>query len=125
MSNILKGIEGVVCLMDDILVSGKNQQEHDERLYAVLKRLQEAGLTLNRAKCEFRQSRVKFLGQILTKHGIQSDPEKVAAISNMREPTCVSDVRRYLGMVNQLSKFTPHLANMLLDLRFSTSSPAP
>ena len=92
MSNILKGIEGVVCLMDDILVSGKNQQEHDERLYAVLKRLQEAGLTLNRAKCEFRQSRVKFLGQILTKHGIQSDPEKVAAISNMREPTCVSDV---------------------------------
>ena len=74
MSAILKGIEGVVCLMDDILVFGKNQQEHDERLYAVLKRLQEAGLTLNGAKCVSCQSQVKFLGQILTKHGIEYTP---------------------------------------------------
>ena len=45
-------------------------------------------------------------------YGIQSDPGRIAAISNMREPTCVSDVRQYLEMVNQLSKFTPHLANI-------------
>jgi len=60
---------------------------------------------------------VKFLEQILTKLGIQSDPGRIAAISNMREPTCVSDVRQYLEMVNQLSKFTPHLANMTKPLR--------
>ena len=49
-------MEGVVCLIDDILVFGKDQQEHDDRLCAVMKRLQEAGLTLNGAKCEFRKS---------------------------------------------------------------------
>ena len=56
MSTILRDMEGVVCLIDDILVFGKDQQEHDDRLCAVMKRLQEAGLTLNGAKCEFRKS---------------------------------------------------------------------
>ena len=54
MSTILRDMEGVVCLIDDILIFGKDQQEHDDHLYAVMKRLQEAGLTLNWAKCEFR-----------------------------------------------------------------------
>lgn len=74
------------------LVFGNDQQEHDDRLYAVMKRLEEAGLTLNHAKCEFRKSYVKFLSQVFTKDGVQSDPEKVPAIINMREPTCVSEV---------------------------------
>ena len=77
----------------DILVFGKDQWEHDDRLYTVMKKLQEAGLTLNRAKCEFCKTQVKFLGQVLTKDGVQSDPAKVAAIINMRDPTCVSEVR--------------------------------
>ena len=110
-------MEGFACLIDDILVFGKDQWEHDDRLYTVMKKLQEAGLTLNRAKCEFCKTQVKFLGQVLTKDGVQSDPAKVAAIINMRDPTCVSEVRRYLGMANQLSKFTPHLANTTKPLR--------
>ena len=47
MSVILDGVEGVVCLMDDVLVYGKTQGEHDDRLLKVLKRLEAAGLTLN------------------------------------------------------------------------------
>ena len=93
------------------LVFGKDQQEHDDRLYAVMKRLEEAGLTLNHVKCEFRKSYVKFLSQVFTKDGVQSDPEKVPAIINTREPTCVSEVCQYLGMANQLRKSTPHLTN--------------
>ena len=47
MSALLRGLEGVVCHIDDILVYRKNQQEHDEHLEAVLKRLADAELTLN------------------------------------------------------------------------------
>ena len=47
ISAILEGIEGVVCLIDDILVSGRNQEEHDARLRRVLKRLRDNGITLN------------------------------------------------------------------------------
>ena len=50
MSALLRDFEGVICLIDDILIYGNTQEEHDERLLAVLNRLEEAGLTLNRDK---------------------------------------------------------------------------
>ena len=117
MQAILHGLEGVVCLMDDVLIHGSTQAEHDQRLEAVLKKLLESGLTLNKDKCVFSQPRVKFLGQILTPSSISSDPDKVTAIVEMKQPTSVSEVRRFLGMANQLSKFVPNLANMTKPLR--------
>ena len=53
MSAWLGDLEGVVCLIDDVLIYGRNQEEHDERLLAYLSRIEEAGLTLNKEKCEF------------------------------------------------------------------------
>ena len=43
MSQILEGLNGVLCQMDDVLVHGDTQAQHDTRLLAVLGRLQEAG----------------------------------------------------------------------------------
>ena len=117
MSEILQGLDGVVCLIDDILVYGKNQEEHDTHLTAVMERIGAAGLTLNREKCEFAQRKIKFLGQVLGEEGIQPDPNKIAAIQKMREPQNISDLRRFLGMVNQLSKFSPQLAEKTKPLR--------
>ena len=54
MSKILVGLEGAVCLIDDILVYRKDAEEHDARLRAVLKRLEAEVLTLNRDKCSFK-----------------------------------------------------------------------
>ena len=117
MSALLRDFEGVICLIDDILIYGNTQEEHDEWLLAVLNRLEEAGLTLNRDKCEFSRREVKFLGHILSQDGVRSDPDKVAAVVNMEEPMTVKELRRFLGMVNQLSKFMPHLAEMTKPLR--------
>ena len=47
-----------MCLIDDILVYGKDAEEHDARLKAVLKRLEVEGLMLNRDKCSFKATRV-------------------------------------------------------------------
>lgn len=93
--------------MDDVLVHGHTHAEHDQRLEAVLEKLLESGLTLNKDKCIFSQSSVKFLGQVLTSSGISIDPDKVSAVVQMTQPTCVSEVRRFLGLTNQLSKFVP------------------
>eukprot|EP00731_Ephydatia_muelleri_P000002 Em0001g2a len=68
MSEILLGLDGVVCMMDDVLIFGPNQEIHDMRLKAVLQRVKSAGVTLNRDKCVFSQSSVKFLGQIVDAH---------------------------------------------------------
>ena len=104
MSDWLKGLDGVVCMIDDILVHGRTVEEHDDRLTKVLQRLEEAGLTLNREKSQFLLSQVKFLGQVVDRNGICPDPEKVAAIQNVKSPSNVGDVRRFLGMVNHLQE---------------------
>ena len=117
MSEILQDVEGAVCLMDDILIHGESKEEHDQRLQIVLRRLQEAGVTLNKNKCAFAQHRVKFLGQIVDHTGVRPDPDKVSAIVNFKTPTCVGDIRRLLGMTNQLGKFSPHLTDITKPLR--------
>ena len=63
MSAILTNLDGVVCMIDDILIYGRNQEEHDKRLSDVLNKLQQAGVTLNKEKCKFSTSCVQFLGQ--------------------------------------------------------------
>ena len=56
VSTIFSGLTGVVCLMDDILIHGKTQSEHDSYLEKVLSCLQESNLTLNAEKCKFSQN---------------------------------------------------------------------
>ena len=117
MSAILSGLDGVVCQMDDVLVFGKDQLEHDTRLTNVLKCIEQAGATLNPDKCEFSQNRLKFLGHVIDTNGITADPDKTKAIREMQTPTNVSDLRRFMGMVNQLGKFSANLASLTQPLR--------
>ena len=65
MNSEVSGLTGVVCHLDYILVIGRNQREHDERLRAVLDRLVTCGLTLNVDKCAFSQSELSYLSQII------------------------------------------------------------
>lgn len=117
MSSILSGLSGVVCQTDDVLVHGKSQAEHDQRLRNTLERLEKAGLTLNKAKCKISQTRVKFLGQVIDSSGVSPDPEKIRAIQEFKRPSDVSELRRFLGIVNQISKFTENLADKTRPLR--------
>ena len=117
MSDILTDLDGVVCMMDDVLIHGCTPEEHDARLEKVLQRLHDTGLTLNLQKCQFSQSEVKFLGQVVNKDGIHPDPDKVRAIQEVQPPKTVSDTRRFLGMCNHLSKFAPNLAEKTKPLR--------
>uniref|UniRef100_A0A1X7VGK5 Reverse transcriptase/retrotransposon-derived protein RNase H-like domain-containing protein n=1 Tax=Amphimedon queenslandica TaxID=400682 RepID=A0A1X7VGK5_AMPQE len=53
----------------------------------------------------------------LNHKGISADPSKTSAIAEMKQPTSLSELRRFMGMVNQLGKFTPHLAELAQPLR--------
>ncbi len=117
MSLILQGLDGVVCQMDDVLVFGRDQVEHDTRLTAALQHIEKAGATLNAEKCEFGKQRLRFLGHIVDGNGITADPDKTSAIREMQTPTSVPELRRFLGMVNQMSKFSGNLADLTQPLR--------
>ena len=74
-------------------------------------------VTLNPEKCKFARNQVQFLGHIIDGDGIHADPEKVTAITDMAVPSNISELHRFLGMVNQLSKFSPELAEKSKPLR--------
>lgn len=116
MTHILSGIPGVICDIDDVLVSGGNQQEPDQRLKMVLKRMEAAGITLN-AKCVFSARKIKFISHIISEDGIQVDPEKIRAIVNLTRPQNVSELRRVLSMANHVGKFAESLAETTKSLR--------
>ena len=67
---------------------------------------------MNSAKCEFSKNRLIFLGHVIDPQGISPDPSKTTAISQMDTPKSVSELRRFLGMVNQLGKFLPNIAEL-------------
>ena len=117
MSKCLRDLDGVVCLMNDVLVHGKTVSEHDERLAKVLQIIQKVGMTLNKDKCQFSQKSIMFLGQLTDSSGIRPDSRKVKAIQTMPTPSNITELRRFLGMVNQLNKFTPNLADETKPLR--------
>ena len=73
MRDILEGIEGAGCQVDDIVVHGKDQVQHDECLHVILKRVAEADMTLNLARCEFSVTKVKVPGHIVSAEGIFAD----------------------------------------------------
>ena len=117
MKQILLGLEGVECNIDDVIVHGEDQHQHDERLEAVLKHLLEAGVMLNLDKCVFGTKQVKILGHVISSNGIEVDQDNVKATADLPAPTNVQEVRMFLGMVNQLSKFSDHLADKTKSIR--------
>ncbi|UYV75251.1 hypothetical protein LAZ67_12003102 [Cordylochernes scorpioides] len=104
MSIILQGMDGVMCYLDDILIFASDSKTHDRILRLVLRKLKEAKVTLNKAKCVFGVPRINFLGHILDEDGIRPDPAKIEAVARMPAPTDVHGVRRFLGMVNHLGR---------------------
>ena len=117
MTDLLGDIDGVEVQIDDVLVHGRDQVQHDNSLHQVLNRLAESKITLNKVRCEFIVSKVKVLGHIVSSEGIAADPEKIETIRNLATPRNVAEVRSFLGMVNHVSKFADHLAAKSEPLR--------
>ena len=117
MSRLLENLDGVVCLMDDVVVYGCDQAEHDLRLQQALHKLAQTGITLNKEKCTFGKTSIEFLGQIISADGIKASHEKIQAIELLETPTDIHKLRRFMGMINQLGKFVPHLADLTSPIR--------
>ncbi|KAL6482004.1 hypothetical protein MHYP_G00100840 [Metynnis hypsauchen] len=116
MVETLTGLEGIELFMDDILVHGESEEIHDQCLAKALKVIEASGLKLNEHKCKFRQTQVRFLGHVIDKAGVRPDPDKVAGIENFPQPNNVTELKRFLGMVNYLAKYVPELSTVVEPL---------
>ena len=71
-----------------------------------------AKVTLNPDKCEFRRNNLKFLGHVINDKSITADADKTAAVQKMQTPTNVLELPRFMGMINQMGKFSANLATL-------------
>ncbi|XP_053305893.1 uncharacterized protein K02A2.6-like [Spea bombifrons] len=117
IQQLFDGVEGVKVYIDDILIWGTNEAEHNERLEKVLQIAHEKGLKLNQTKCRFLQSEILYLGEIISSSGVKPDPTKVKAIENMPSPVNKKDLQRFLGMVTYLGKFIANLSDKTKHMR--------
>ena len=113
----LDGLQNVVCIADDVVIHGKNVEEHDKYLGKFIERCKFKGIVLNPEKLELRKNRISFMGHCITEKGLIADPSKVEAVEKMPAPTNVKELRRFLGVINYLSKFIPRMADTTQPLR--------
>jgi hypothetical protein len=102
--------------LDDIIILGETYEEHENNLLTVFKRLQAANLKINPDKCQFGRKSLKYLGHLVTSEGIRTDPDKFNAILELREPTNVRGVRRFLGVASWYRRFVPNFSQIAAPL---------
>ena len=110
MDKLLQGIPGVVCYLQDILISGSSEEEYDQRLELVLDRIMRYGMRLKKGKCSFRVSEVEYLGHMISARGLQTTKSKVTAVRKAPKPRNVQELRSFMGLVNYYGRFIQDLA---------------
>ena len=113
IENSLKSAPFVKVRSDDILISGKNDEEHLKTLKTVLKIIFENGLKLKLQKCVFMQPEVTYLGYGVNKNGISPLPEKVDIIKSVESPKNVTELKSYLGLINYYHRHLPNFSRIL------------
>jgi hypothetical protein len=100
----------VLVFVDDILVYNKTAEEHAQHLTEVFKLLQQNNLFIKRSKCSFAQHSLEYLGHIIIKNGVATDPAKIEAVKNWPKPSNVKQLRGFLGLAGY---YTRPLTNLL------------
>ena len=113
----LADIDNLQKVVDDALAYDEAFPDHVRRLWQLLTRCREQGITLNASKFQFTEEEVKFVGYIVTRYGTAADPSKMPAIQEFPIPTNITEFRSFMCLVNQLGDFTDQISFAALPLR--------
>ncbi|KAG1129897.1 hypothetical protein G6F38_013494 [Rhizopus arrhizus] len=116
MHGILRGLPRIMVYLDDIIVYSSSKEQHQQDLRNVLQRLNDYNLKISIKKCQFFQKEIKFLGFLVSGHGIRSDPSKVEVIKTWPTPSSVKQVQRFLGFCAFYHRFIANLSTMAKPL---------
>ena len=111
-----------VLYLDDIIVYSSTFDEHLRHLGMVFDRLDEANLKLKAKKCNFFCKEVAFLGYMVSKDGVKTDPAKITAIANFKVPTTVTELRSFLGLASYYRRYVKNFA-LIAKCLYELTSP--
>lgn len=125
IEQLLADCENCVNYIDDIIVFGADEEEHNRCLQKVLAVLQSHDVLLNDRKCLFKVTELEFLGHHVSSEGIRPAESKVEALQSFRPPQNVEELRSFLGLATYVGRFLPNLATISAPLRTLTRNGTP
>ena len=118
MEHVLTGLTWKTCepYLDHCIIFSTTPEEHLSRSRQVFQRFQQANLKINPSKCAFFQTKVQFLGHIVSKDGLQVDPEKINAVLKFPTPTNQTHVKSFLGLASYYRRYVKDFAEIARPL---------
>lgn len=118
-------LKEVLVFLDDIIVFSSTLEEHETRLIHVLERLREYGLKLSPGKCKFFQTSVRYLGHIVSREGVETDPEKVESLKTWPRPQTLKELQSFLGFTGYYRRFVRDYSKIVKPLTSLTAGYPP
>ena len=113
MECVLAGLNWQICLLYlDIIIFSESFEQHIERLELVISKIEKAGLKISPKKFSLFQEKVIFLGHVVSKDGISTDPEKISAVKDWSVPLSLHDVRSFLGTCSYYRRFIQNFSDI-------------
>lgn len=116
MNRVVSGLEGVAVYLDDVVVFSDSWEKHLVCIADLLSRFEEAGLTVNLAKCEFAKATVTYLGKVVGQGFVRPVRAKVEAIDGFPSPTTKKELMRFLGLVGYYRGFCRNFSTVVAPL---------
>ena len=110
-------IQGVHVIADDLIISAKDETEHDAIVSKVFERARQQNVKFNANKIQYKVNTVTYMGHIVSADGMMPDPRKVEAIVNMPRPSDRQGLLRLLGMIKYLAQYIPNESSITAPLR--------
>ena len=106
----------VVAFVDDMLIEMETEEDHDEIVEEVLRRLEENDLYVKPEKCTWKVQKVNFLGVVMDQGKIEIEKDKVAGVLNWPILKMVRDIRKFLGLANYYRQFVKDFTKLARPL---------
>ena len=108
--------QSLLLYLDDIVIYSSSVDQHLQRLELVLGRLHQEGLKVKLEKCAFFKQEVSYLGHVISRQGVSTDPKKIEAVASWQRPGHVSELRSFLGFVSYYRRFVEGFAKLAAPL---------
>lgn len=118
-------LKEALVFIDDLIVFAPTLEEHEERLMKVLQRLKEFGLKLSVEKCVFFQPSVRYLGHVVSRNGVETDPGKITTLTSWPVPKNLKELRSFLGFAGYYRRFVKDYSSIVKPLNELTSGYPP
>jgi len=102
--------------IDNILVATDTEEEYDELVDKVLRRLEENDLFMKPKKCQWKVREVEFLGVVIGPKGVEMQKEKMEGVLNWPAPRNIKEVQKFLGLANYYRRFIKDFARVVAPL---------